>query len=133
MKNLSYLTHITINSNSEILYNIIEPKIKLLDDCSNLELYENVKIFINGIWVGISFKPYELFLSLKEQKYKGILNIYTSIVFDYKNMEIKVCNDAGRMTRPVLRVVQDNILFNDTMKSDLENNKCVWDDLRKPT
>ena len=129
VKNLSYLTHITINSNSEILYNIIEPNIKLLDVCTNLELYENVKVFINGNWVGISVEPYELYLSLKEKKYKGILNIYTSIVFDYKNMEIRVCNDAGRMTRPTLRVINNNILFNDKMEKDLNSGKMKWDDL----
>ena len=77
VKNLSYLTHITINSNSEILYNIIEPNIKLLDVCTNLELYDNVKVFINGNWIGISEDPYNLYISLKDKKYKGILNIYT--------------------------------------------------------
>ena len=86
VKNLSYLTHITINSDSEILYNIVMPKIKDLESCSHLDMYEQVKVFINGNWVGISEEPYKLYLYLKDKKYKGILNIYVSIVFDYKNI-----------------------------------------------
>ena len=41
---------------------------------------------------------------MKEKKSKGIINIYTSIIFDYRNKEIRICNDAGRLTRPLLRV-----------------------------
>lgn len=129
VKNLSYLTHITINSESLILYNIVVPHIKKLKDCENLELYENVKVFINGNWIGISEDPYNLYISLKDKKYKGILNIYTSIVFDYKNMEIKICNDAGRMTRPVFRVLNNKLMTCNDFKKDIKNGTIKWDDL----
>ena len=69
----------------------MDTKIKKLEDCTKLELYDNVKVFVNGNWLGISEDPYMLYLYLKEKKYKGILNIYTSVVFDYKNMEIRIC------------------------------------------
>ena len=130
VKNLSYLTHITISSNSQVLHDIILPKIKALDDCLHEELYENVKVFINGSWMGISQKPYELYLYLKDKKYKGIFNIYDSIVFDYKNKEIRVCNDAGRVTRPVFRVNKKrNILTNRQLMKDIKNNDLMWDEL----
>ena len=129
VKNLSYLTHITINSESEILYNIVDTKIKKLEDCTKLELYENVKVFVNGNWLGISEDPYMLYLYLKEKKYKGILNIYTSVVFDYKNMEIRICNDAGRLTRPVFRVINNEIICNDELEKDVISGNVQWDDL----
>jgi DNA-directed RNA polymerase II subunit RPB2 len=129
VKNLSYLTHITIKSESLILYNIIIPNIKQLDECENIELHKNVKVFINGNWVGLSEDPYNLYISLKDKKYKGILNIYTSIVFDYKNMEIRVCNDAGRMTRPVFRVLNNELMICDTFKKDIKKGTIKWDDL----
>lgn len=129
VKNLSYLTHITINSNSQILYDIIIPKIKELDKCSNKELYENIKIFINGNWVGISTEPYNLYLYLKDKKYKGIFNIYVSIVFDYTNKEIKICNDAGRLTRPVFRVQNNKILTSRELMKNLKEKKICWDEL----
>jgi DNA-directed RNA polymerase II subunit RPB2 len=130
VKNLSYLAHITISSNSQVLYDIILPKIKILDDCIHEELYEKVKVFINGNWMGISQKPYELYLYLKDKKYKGIFNIYVSIVFDYKNKEIRVCNDAGRITRPVFRVNNKrNLLTNRQLMKDIKNNVLMWDEL----
>tara|TARA_B110000444_G_scaffold254278_1_gene286508 strand:+ start:5790 stop:9296 length:3507 start_codon:yes stop_codon:yes gene_type:complete len=130
VKNLSYLAHITISSNSQVLYDIILPKIKVLDDCIHEELYEKVKVFINGSWLGISQKPYELYLYLKDKKYKGIFNIYVSIVFDYRNKEIRVCNDAGRVTRPVFRVNKKrNILTNRQLIKDIKNNNLMWDEL----
>jgi DNA-directed RNA polymerase II subunit RPB2 len=129
VKNLSYLTHITINSDSQILYDIILPRLKSLEDSTNMELYENVKVFINGCWVGITEKPYELYLYLKDKKYRGIFNIYVSIVFDYMNKEIKICNDAGRLTRPVFRIKNNNLFICDKLKKDLENNNIIWDEL----
>ena len=40
---------------------------------------------------------------MKDKKYKGIINIYTSIIFDYKNAEIEYVV-MEELTRPVLRV-----------------------------
>jgi len=109
VKNLSYLCHITIRSNSQPIYEIVNSHIKPIDECEPKELYEQVKIIINGAWMGISSDPYELYQFLKTKKEEGILNIYTSIIFDCPARELRVCNDAGRPTRPLLRV-KDNKL-----------------------
>ena len=95
VKNLSYMTHVTIPSNSSALHEYIQPYIISLEENTSKYLYEKVKVFINGAWVGITDKAIELYESLKFKKSKGIINIYTSIVFDFKNKEIKICNDAG--------------------------------------
>jgi DNA-directed RNA polymerase II subunit RPB2 len=129
VKNLSQLAHITIASDSQILYDIILPKIKELDDCVHEELHGKVKVFVNGNWVGISEKPNDLYLYLKNKKHQGIFNIYTNIVFDYKNKEIKVCNDAGRITRPVFRVEKNKLLTNRQLMKDIKNNDLNWDEL----
>jgi DNA-directed RNA polymerase II subunit RPB2 len=83
VKNLSYMTHITVYSNSMSLYEYVMPHVHQIDG-TPIETYNKVKVFINGAWVGICENPHELYLMLKEKKYKGIINIYTSIVFDYK-------------------------------------------------
>jgi DNA-directed RNA polymerase II subunit RPB2 len=62
-------------------------------------------------------------------KYKGIINIYTSIIFDYRLQEIKVCNDSGRITRPLLRVKDRNIIVTDNIINELKSNNLSWDDL----
>ena len=131
VKNLSYMTHITIYSNSLTLYEYIMPSIIPIDspDLSMVDMYENVKVFINGCWVGMSNEPKELYESLKEKKNKGIINIYTSIVFDYKLREIRICNDSGRLTRPLLRVKDKNILITNNIIKQLNAGELSWDHL----
>jgi DNA-directed RNA polymerase II subunit RPB2 len=131
VKNLSYMTHMTIYSNSLPLYEYILPSIIKIDDTELTSefIYDKVKVFINGAWVGITLNPEELYLSLKEKKYKGIINIYTSVVFDYKLKEIRVCNDSGRLTRPLLRVKNRNILINNSIITKLKNGEYNWDNL----
>jgi DNA-directed RNA polymerase II subunit RPB2 len=131
VKNLSYMTHITIHSNSLPLYEYIMPNIKSIDseELTPLSIYDKVKVFINGTWVGITENPQELYLMLKDKKYKGIINVYTSIVFDYRNKEIRVCNDGGRITRPLLRVKNKNILITPSIEDKLNKSEITWDNL----
>ena len=131
VKNLSYMTHITVPSNSIGLYDYILPlitSINILYDKPK-ELYDKVKVFINGSWVGITNQPLELYNNLKEKKYKGIINIYTSIIFDYKLQEIKICNDAGRLTRPLLKIKNNKIIYTKDIIYKLQNNQINWNDL----
>jgi len=131
VKNLSYMTHITIHSHSTPLYEYVMPEIIQIDNINikPKDIYDKVKVFINGCWVGVSENPIELYNSLKDKKHKGIINIYTSIVFDYKLKEIRVCNDAGRMTRPLLRIKDRNILINEEIIRKLNTHEYCWDDL----
>ena len=127
VKNISYLATITINSNSKPIQEYIANEVMELDKKNSLNDY--VKVFVNGAWVGITKEPINLYMSLKEKKYKGIINIYTSIVFDYKNKEIKVCNDAGRLIRPVLKVKNNKTLITADIISKLRSGELQWDDL----
>jgi len=129
VKNLSYMTHITTHSNSRSLYDYITPHITCIEQLKPIDMFDKVKVFINGAWIGITETAKELFFMLKEMKYKGIINIYTSIIFDYKLSEIRVCNDSGRVTRPLLRVNDKNILLTQKVLNDLSNNVISWDDL----
>jgi DNA-directed RNA polymerase II subunit RPB2 len=129
VKNLSQMTHVTIYSDSNSLYEYITPHVIQLDLLTPIETFGKVKVFINGVWFGISENPYDLYLKLKQMKCMGIINIYTSIVFDYKTQEIRVCNDSGRVTRPILRVKNNNILITNQIMKDLNDGKLSWDDL----
>jgi DNA-directed RNA polymerase II subunit RPB2 len=130
VKNLSYMTHVTIGSHSVPIYEYVMPNIISIDSIINpADIYEKIKVFINGSFVGITDEAYELFLMLKDKKHRGILNIYTSIVFDYKMQEIRICNDGGRLTRPVLRVKDKNILITKDIMHKLNNNEIGWNDL----
>lgn len=129
VKNLSYMTHITIHSNSNSIYEYITPHITELNQVAPIELYSKVKVFINGSWIGITNSPQELYSMLKDKKYQGIINVYTSIIFDCKMGEIRICNDSGRLTRPVLRVKNNNVVFTQDIIDGLKENRISWDDL----
>ena len=129
VKNLSYMTHLTIPSNSEPLYDIITPLVIELHDASKNNLQNNVKVFINGSWIGITIDPENLYKKLKLMKYNGIINIYTSVTFLYSDKEIKICNDAGRMCRPLLRVENNKLLLTKSILDNLISKKITWNDL----
>jgi DNA-directed RNA polymerase II subunit RPB2 len=133
VKNLSYMCNITIPGNSTALYEFTEPYVTqfITNSMSNpSSLYDKVKVFINGAWIGIVKDcPVSLFRSLKEKKYKGIINIYTSIIFDIERKEIRICNDAGRLTRPLLRVKNNKLLLTKDIIRRLNNHELNWDDL----
>ena len=130
VKNISYMAHITIPVNSSSLYDYIEPYVTKVDDVnSSNELYDKVKVFINGAWIGVAKNPLELYQEMKDKKYKGIINIYTSIVFDYKNSEIRICSDGGRLTRPVLRVKDGKAIITKDIVDRIGNKELSWNDL----
>jgi DNA-directed RNA polymerase II subunit RPB2 len=131
VKNLAYLTHITINSNSSGLYDYILPIIQSLDtyDGSYKDLDDFAKVFINGSWVGITNDPEKVYANLKDKKYKGIINIYTSIIFNSKLKEIRVCNDAGRISRPLLKVKHNKLLYTNSLIQKIKDDELTWDDL----
>uniref|UniRef100_A0A6C0E2S2 DNA-directed RNA polymerase n=1 Tax=viral metagenome TaxID=1070528 RepID=A0A6C0E2S2_9ZZZZ len=131
VKNLSYMTHITIHANSLSLYEYVDPYITNINnsDIDPLDMFNKIKVLINGCWIGFSENPIELYTMLKEKKNSGIINIYTSIVFDYKMKEIRICNDAGRMTRPLLRVKNNDVLLKRSILDKLKKKEINWDHL----
>lgn len=126
VKQLAIMSHITILSNSAIVYSVVAPYIDALrtgvaaidgateythilasdppaDVSAPTALYDRVKLFINGNWVGVARDPLKCYADLKAMKHNGTLNAYTSISFNYPRMEIWVCTDGGRLIRPLIR------------------------------
>jgi len=131
VKNISYMTTITTYCESIPIYDYVSNYIILLDENIS-QFYDKVKVFINGRWIGITNKAIELYHNLKEKKYKGILHIYTSIVFDYKNQEIHINNDSGRLIRPLFKMKNNKILLTNEIIQNIKENKLSWNDLLIP-
>jgi len=130
VKNISFMTHITIPTSSTSLYDIILPLVEqIVPDLPTKTFFKKPKIFINGCWVGVTNTPFELYNLIKEKKYSGIINIYTSVIFDCKLLEIRICNDGGRLTRPVLRVKNNRAILTHDVLEKLENKEIGWNDL----
>ena len=130
VKNISYLAHITIPTNSSSLRQYVEPYILPLEKVDDsASLYKKVKVFINGAWIGITNTPFELYNDMKDKKYKGIINIYTAIVFDFKLLEIRICNDGGRLCRPLLKVKNNKAVLTKEIIAKLVKKEICWNDL----
>jgi len=130
VKNISYMAHVTIPANSSSLYEYVKPFIVPIEDVTNpFELQGKVKVFINGTWVGYPKDPFELYNEMKNKKYKNIINPYTAIVFDYKLLEIRICNDGGRLTRPLLKVANNRALITKDVIDRIEKRELGWNDL----
>ena len=129
VKNLSYMTHITTQSSSKGLHAYVKNDILDINTLEPKDTISFVKVFINGVWVGICKDAFKLYSDLKSKKYSGIINIYTSIVFDYQNKEIRICNDAGRLTRPLFRVNNNNIHITSDIMSKIRSNEISWEDI----
>jgi len=129
VKNISYMAHITIPTNSASLYEYVNPHVLSVNDCRSEDLNDKVKVFVNGCWLGVTDDPVKLYHEMKDKKYRGIINIYTSIIFDIKMMEIRICNDGGRLTRPLLRVRNNQALITKDIIERLTRHELSWNDL----
>jgi len=129
VKSIAYMGHVTIPTNSSSLYDYVDPYIMKLEDTPAEELHDKVKVFVNGAWLGVARDPCELYSEMKSKKYKGIINIYTSIIFDYKNAEIRICSDGGRLSRPVLRVRDGKALITKDIINRIVSKELNWNDL----
>lgn len=81
------------------------PNIKHIDnaDATPADMYEKVKVFINGAWVGITDSPQELYLMLKDK------NTRVSLIF----------------TRQLPSITNCAKFVCATMEADLRDHYCV--------
>jgi len=131
VKNISYMTHVTIHSNPVSLHTHIDEYIERIETLTPCDTYNQVRVFVNGIWVGITRDPVRLYSEFKLKKQRGVINIYTSVVFDYPNAEIRICNDAGRLMRPLLLVNPEtnDLYITREMFQGIASRELEWDDL----
>jgi DNA-directed RNA polymerase II subunit RPB2 len=115
VKSLAMMASITSQNSTQI--DIIKSILKTIDgikhpyDIDPLSMNSWVKIMLNGDWVGVIkvSKAQDTFEKLKKKRRENVIDKTTSIVFDYRNKEIKCYFDGGRLIRPVL-IVNNNSL-----------------------
>ena len=129
VKNLSYMAHVTVAASTLPLHQHVMPHVTPVDDASPEELAQQVKVFINGCWVGVAADPYECYLDLKRKKMSGGINVYTSVSWNASTGEIRVCGEAGRLTRPVFRVTNGKLHTSPELEAALRAGAESWDNL----
>ncbi len=129
VKNLSAMALITIPTLSEPLYDYVEKDIMDHNKLTPEAMYKMVKVFINGAWIGCAKNPTEFYTSLKNKKKMGLINPRVSITFNIEFKEIKICSDAGRLIRPVLRVENNKLILTKDLLNKINKNNSTWNEL----
>jgi len=117
----TYLPH--INHIKNILMTIVDKnKTKYVQDIiQNFALINNkININLNGEWLGITEKPFDLVKELKNKRQNGEINIQISINFNIKSYSIDIFTDSGRLIRPLLRVENNDLKLTQKMIDSID-------------
>ena len=104
---------------NDIIINIIDT---IYDNNKN----SYIKVFINGDWIGFTQKYKSLQIDFKYNRNHGLINIHSSISFDQINRSINIFSDYGRLIRPLLKVKENKLFYNQKYQDKLRNNKYKW-------
>jgi len=109
-KHMAITTYITSGYSSFPLIDWLKRHIsmKSIMECDANYLALSTKLFVNGNWIGVVETPIEIVSQLRLYRRNGILPVFTSISFDYKNNEITIYTDSGRLNRPIYYVEKGN-------------------------
>ena len=106
IKNMAVTAQITIFSSpaTVALYLMRLGTLKPLKTTTLAEKFVDVRVFLNGSWIGIipCDKALDTIDSLRKAKRGGVLHIHTGIVWKNSLKELWITTEAGRMIRPVL-------------------------------
>ena len=129
-KHLSIMTYISNHVPLESFKSWMFEKVNMkpLDYFSTKQLYSWIKVFINGMWIGVVEDPFETLKIVKTNRRVGILPKDVSISFYYQQRKIEIFVDSGRLMRPIYTLeknkfigkeLQDKIIVDDFQYMDL--------------
>eukprot|EP00304_Pavlova_gyrans_P005167 CAMPEP_0206047032 /NCGR_PEP_ID=MMETSP1466-20131121/20160_1 /ASSEMBLY_ACC=CAM_ASM_001126 /TAXON_ID=44452 /ORGANISM="Pavlova gyrans, Strain CCMP608" /LENGTH=1167 /DNA_ID=CAMNT_0053422037 /DNA_START=38 /DNA_END=3541 /DNA_ORIENTATION=+ len=110
VKNLALMAYITVGKPAQpILEFLDEWGVENLEEIAPTTIPETTKVFCNGAWVGIHRDPDQLVSTLRELRRSVTIDAETSVVRDIADRELRLNTDAGRISRPLF-VVEDQQL-----------------------
>ena len=117
VKNLALLANITTGTNSVLVRELVETRENIIDSDQYLSFVKNEgesisRVYVNGLLVGITQKPQELYQEIKLLKDEKTLGDQVSIILNTDDSEIRIFSDAGRYIRPVLNMSEGKLLYN---------------------
>ena len=131
VKNISMTSEITNQISSESIRFYINKYIIDFNDFNIFNMNKNnfIKVFINGYWFGFTKCFRELLNDFKYHRNNGLIHIHSSISFDQLNRNINIFTDYGRLIRPLLKVKNNILFYNDKYERKLKSGKYNWVDL----
>jgi DNA-directed RNA polymerase II subunit RPB2 len=132
VKNMALTCQITIPCSDEPIKSFIDEfGVISLEAIKAEEIYDSVKVFINGNWYGQSFDPKNLVTKLKALRRNSIINPYISIAWYIQYNEIQIWTDGGRLCRPLYIVENNKLRITNEFAEEVVKNKLQWKDLLK--
>jgi len=105
VKNLSSVSSVSIYSNVNIVKDYLKKLnvIQKLETISIQEKHNNVRVFVNGAWIGCieSKNVLSTIDKLRKAKRTGVLHAHTGIIWKNFFKEIWITTEAGRLLRPL--------------------------------
>ncbi|XP_028515345.1 DNA-directed RNA polymerase II subunit RPB2 [Exaiptasia diaphana] len=134
VKNLALMAYISVGSQpSPILEFMEEWTMENLEEITPSAINNATKIFVNGCWVGIHRDPDQLMSTLRKLRRRmDIIVSEVSMVRDFREREIRIYSDAGRICRPLLIVENQKLLLKKNhidMLKEREYNDYSWQEL----
>ena len=131
-KSLSIFTVISFGCSSKPIIRILrEYKMIYVNEISSEFIYKYSKVIVNGNLCGFHNDILNLINIMRLYKRNALINIFTSISFDYTTNELHIRTDEGRCMRPLL-ILEDNknqILLNMKHIDKIKQDKLNWYDL----
>jgi len=111
IKNLSLMSFISVGTPpTPIMEFLDEWGTDTLEIISCKDLTTKTKVFVNGNWQGVHPDPDSLMTKLRALRRNNSIDYEVSIVRDIKEREIRIYTDAGRISRPLFIVGDDQKL-----------------------
>ena len=131
VKNLAMTCEITTKVSSKPIRELIKQYILGFKDFNIYKMNKNdfIKVFINGEWIGFTSEHRNLMNDFKYYRNMGKIHIHSSIYMNNNNRYIFIFTDGGRVIRPLLKVKNNKLIYNEYHKNKILNKEYKWRDL----
>ena len=80
--------------------------VRFLNDLSPVDVMRATKIFVNGLWLGVTNRPQDVYRRMRDARRSVDMLQELSIAWDVEEREIRLWMDAGRICRPLFVVIR---------------------------
>lgn len=130
VKNMAMMCQITIPCTSDpVKASLDEFGVKSLEALRPIDIFNSVKVFVNGDWYGQTFEPNDLVIELRKLRRNGTINPFISIAWYIQYNEIQIWTDGGRLCRPLYIINDNKFTITDKFADSIIDNKLLWKDL----
>jgi len=132
VKNMALTCQITIPCTAEPIKSCLDEfGVVSLEGVKPTDIFDSVKVFVNGDWYGQSFSPKILVDKLKALRRNGTINPFISIAWYIQYNEIQIWTDGGRLCRPLYIVKDNKLKITNTFVDEMIAKKLQWKNLIK--